>query len=661
MVANSVCGEMKNVKQFLKNNLSFFCFLGFSFILEISTLFIITGSLSIRFPYLSFFLWGAIFSIYNLISNHKIKNIFIYFVALIAIIINLFYVILFENTKTYFDFSMLSLIGETNKFSGTVTLNYWYIVYVTLLFITFIVSCSFLSKHVDSNYKLYCQKFISYLILIVSLIGQFASCFYINLVSESRFVNNLYKDTNDKYTNYGNSASFINELAKMTFFNNYNKLSYSQIDEYIYKETSSPTEKYSISKDNNLITILVESFEWFGFISDSNFYPNGANLSDDKLDLLFPNLRKFYNDSLIMNNHYSQNKTDISEDEALLGMYPSSAYINYGFPNTTLPSSISNSLKLQDKNISTRFFHSNENDFYNREKVSTSLGYDKLYFIDDMTDRGVTNYLVSDSCYSCMNLDSEVVEVMKDEMFPTDVRFYTHITSISMHGNYIYRNNMKRWHDKLNDLNINIENDYLKNYLAAVMEFDNSLGIMMEDLSNKGLVENTTIVLFSDHNTYLSDLSLQVKNIQFDNYNHKNYIELYRVPLMILDKNIKHTIINKFTTTYDITPTILDMFGIKYYKNLYYGNSIFSKEVSVLYSKASNIFIADEILFSNINNILFKGDVSNDYIEEIENKCLSLLKKMYYVNHIFEYNYFKSNDNYNKYVANFNNLNNFHN
>lgn len=649
------------MKQFLKNNLSFFCFLGFSCILEFSTLFFITGSFLVRFPYLSLFLLTMVFGIYNLISNFKIKNIFLGISALCVIIVNVFYIILFENTRTYFDFSMLLLIGETSKFSGTVTLNYWYILYAVLLFATFILSCSYLKKYVDESYKPDCQKLFSSLVLVISLIGQVISCFYINAISEERFINNLYKDTNEKYTNYGNSASFLNELAKMAFFNKYNKLSYDEIDEYIYKETSVPTEKYAISKDNNLVTILVESFEWFGFISDPNSYPNEANLSEEELDLLFPNLRSFYNESLIMNNHYSQNKTDISEDEALLGMYPSSAYINYGFPDSVLPSSISNSLKLQDENISTRFFHSNENTFYNRENVATSLGYDKLYFIDDMVNKGLTNYLVSETCYSCMNLDSEVVEVMKDEMFPVDVRFHTHITSISMHGNYVYRDNMKRWHDKLNRLNINIESDALKNYLAAVMEFDNSIGIMMEDLLNKGLLENTTIILFSDHNTYLSDLSLQVKDIKLDNFNDDDYIELYRIPLMIYDKNFNHEVINKFTTTYDITPTILDMFGIKYYKNLYYGNSIFSDDVSILYSKAFNVFIAEGLMFANINNIMFKDKgLSDDYIKEIENKCLSLLKKIYYVNHLFEFNYFKNSNHYNKYINSFNSLNNFH-
>ena len=44
-------------------------------------------------------------------------------------------------------------------------------------------------------------------------------------------------------------------------------------------------------------------------------------------------------------------------------------------------------------------------------------------------------------------------------------------------------------------------------------------------------------------------------------------------------KNEKTNCISKFTTTSDMIPTILDIFGIKGYKNLYYGNSMFIKNV----------------------------------------------------------------------------------
>lgn len=648
------------MKQFLKNNLAFLFHFILSVILELSTVAILTGSFMIREPWILLFNTLSLFFIFNLISNKKAKLITISSIFVIQLIINLFCVILFENTGTLFDFSMIQLVGESTMFLSTITINYWYIAYVVLLLIVYILVLSIFSKHIDETFKFNFQNFACSLLLICTIISQITVVHFSNRIREDNFVNSLYKDTNEKYVNYGGSGSFINELIKFAFYNNYNKLTDKEIEQFIYKKTNTPTEMFGLSSNNNLVTILVESFEWFGFISDPDLYPNGSNISEEQLDKLFPNLRAFYANSLVMNNHYSQNKTDISEDESLLGSYPSSSYISYIFPNNTFPNSTPNMLKQVDESIKTNFFHANMKTYYNREEMVTSLGFDNLYFVEKMEEKGYTNYIEKYGLGEggALNLDSEMFDLMKDEMFPNNERFYTHITTISMHGNYIYRHNMKKRLDKMEELKVQIEDDYLKNYMAAVMDFDDAIGIMMKDLEKKGLLDNTTILMYSDHNTYMSNLTYTTKDININEYNKNNYIELYRVPFMLYDSNLEPKIVNKFTTTHDIVPTILDLFGINHYSNMYFGNSIFSEDESVLYSKAFDIFIADGMYYRNINNILYKrDDISQADIDEAEAKSLELLKKIYYTNNIFEKNYFKSTANNTKYIEKINSIN----
>jgi len=649
------------MKRFLKNNLVYFSHFLLSIFLELSTIIILTNSIMIREPWLLLSISTALFFIYNLISNVKAKNILLNSIFIIQIIINIFCVILFENTGTLFDFSMIQLATESTDFLSTITINWWYIVFVFLLLTVYLILEIWLSKYIDKSHKFKYQNLICSILLGSTIIGQGAIIYFTNYINEERFVNSIYKDVNDKYANYGASGNFLNEIAKMLFFNNYNKLSYQEIDEFIYSEVSTPSSIHGISKDNNLITILVESFEWFSFVSDANAYPKGANLTEEQLDELYPNLRAFYNSSMVMNNHYSQNKTDISEDEAFLSSYPSSAYLSYKFPKNSYPYSTVNMLKSQDSSLTTSFFHSNIGSYYNREKVNKSMGFDNAYFVEEMEEKGYTNYvkLYGLGANGSMNMDSEMFEIMKDEMFKENERFYTHITTFTMHGNYIYRFNMQKHLDKMANIGVTIKNDYLRNYMAAVMDFDAAIGIMMEDLRSKNLLDNTTILLYSDHNTYMSELTYQVKNITVNNYNEENYIELYRVPFMLYDNNLDHQIINKFTTTSDIAPTILDLFGINYYTNLYYGNSIFSDNESILYSKAFDIFISDGMFYRNINNILFKReDITNNDIKQAEEKSLEIMKKIYYINHIFDYNYFNNEENYNKYINKINFINN---
>ena len=647
------------MKTFLRNNIIFFIYFAFSIIVELSGIFVITKSFFVKSPWLLLTISLLIFSIYNFIKSRKAKNITISILLILQAILSLVLVVVFDNTGTYFDFNMLKLIGSNNNFVVTIDINYWFIIYLVLLLSSFITLTVFFKKYQDKQYRPKSSIITSCVCVFAFLISHISVVISTNYISEEKFMNSLYRDTNEKYVELGTTGTAFNELYKMAFFNKYNKLTNSQIEEYIYTDVSTPTDKFGISKGNNLITILVESFEWFGFISDTNIYPNGANLSNAQLDDLYPNLRRFYNMSVVMNNHYSENKTDMSEDEALLGVYTSGDYMNYSFESNTLPTSIANTFKLQDTNISNNFAHNNDITFYNRNKFTPSLGYENLYFINEMVEEGATDYMAQANLGGMsMNLDSEMVETMKDYLFTKDKRFNTHLSTVTMHGNYVSRPNMKKWEDKMSSLGIEIENDYVKNYMIYVMEFDYALGLMLNDLESKNLLDNTTIVIFSDHNAYMNHLSQYVKNIY--DYDASNYNELVRVPLMIYDPNIDHQIINKFTTTYDITPTILDMFGINYYTNLYYGNSIFSNEESVLYSKAFDVFIADGLFFSNINNILYKSDnVTDTYIKEIESKCLALLKKIFYTNHIFYYDYFDDSQNYSTYITKINLINNF--
>ncbi len=648
------------MKQFLKNNIVFLIYLLFSVILEVSTLLIVTGTPLIRAPWISILYMCSIFLIYNLIRSKKGKCILLYSVSFFQLLINWLSELLFENTGTYFEYSMFKLVGGADQFAGTMSIDWLYISYTLLLVLLFVLISLHFTKHIEEKFSFYPQPILCSLLLLATTIGQIGTLIYHNSNSEERFIKSLYKDTNVKYTNYGNVGNFINELAKMVGFDKYNDLSSSQINAFLYTETNTKSDKFGISEGNNLVTILVESLEWYAFISDTEAYPNGANITEEKLDALFPNLREFYNLSVVMTNHHSQNKTDMSEDEALLGVYPSSAYINYNFAETTLPSSVANMLNTQDENIVNKFFHNNDYDFYNRTKVVTSLGYEDLYFIEKMGEYGVTNYFESKEKEhsNCMNVDSEMFNAMKDEMFPTDTRFNTHVTTLSMHGSYVERVTMKKYLEKMDSLNVYIEDSYLRNYLSYVMDFDAALGIMMNDLRDKNLLDKTTIILFADHNAYMSNLTYNVKDIKITEYSNKNYTDLYKVPLMIYDPNIEHQVISKFTTTYDIAPTILDMFGINYYTNLYYGTSIFNEEDSVLYSKAFDIFMADGLYFSNINNIIFRrSNVSDEYIKEVEQESLILLKKIYYINNIFELNHFKNSANYELYFSKISEIN----
>ena len=202
----------------------------------------------------------------------------------------------------------------------------------------------------------------------------------------------------------------------------------------------------------------------------------------------------------------------------------------------------------------------------------------------------------------------------------------------------------------MDSINIEIKNDLLRNYMAATMEFDHAIGVMINDLKDKDILDKTTIIIFSDHNTYYQGLSNSIKDIY--DYNNDNYTNLYRVPMMIRDSNLGHQVIDKFVSTTDIVPTVLDLFGINYYQNFYFGNPIFSNKESIIYSRAYNIFLTDKTYFYSINNLLYKDkSVDEEYLIDLENRAKIHLTKLEYIDKIFYHDFFKNKDHNNEFIS----------
>ena len=247
--------------------------------------------------------------------------------------------------------------------------------------------------------------------------------------------------------------------------------------------------------------------------------------------------------------------------------------------------------------------------------------------------------------------------------------FYSYVTTITMHGVYYARDNLKEetklLEDALNAVYLSgvyekvegkekdpepycymtDEQQILFQYMVTALDTDKAIGNLKKDLQEKGLWEDTVIVLFGDHNAYYHALSNYVKDI--DDYDtERKFTDLYNVPLMIHDVDLKqklgdkHTV-DKFTCTADIVPTLLDLLGIKYYTNLYYGNSTLSDKQSVLYSRAYDNFFSDGIVARSVNNVLYRHEsVSDESLAAYKAEGAALVGKIRYCDYIFRQDYF---------------------
>lgn len=652
------------IYQWGKNNIVILMYVLAAILIEMVSVLAVENNPTITRPFIELGLLGFIACLIGLVRKNKIRLGICIVLLLIQTILDLGFVIVFDMTGQYFDYGMLSLRNDAMGILESIPMNFiafYASLFVCIVYIVFGLRAVRRNAVIEVKGK---NRIISAAAGIIFLVCSIIAVANNNSRTVDKYSKMINNNQGSNYTSLGIIGNVVNEFAKGIVFTDTEFLSSNKIDDFLYESVMEKTPKFGVSSDNNVIVMLVETFEWFSFIK-SDEYPNGLDLTEEQLEYLFPNLTRIYNESVVMTNFHSREKTDISETLSILGSYPTDAYVDYDFEYNTLPQTVPNLMRsLADENIQTRSFHNGFKSFYNREKTHKIFGFESLtdsYDMYDMADKMIAEGKIKETTMHDYlskgerNLDSEMIETCKDVMFPTDKRFYTYITTITMHGIYYERDNLKEHMEKLKSVYTpkgTEEEAILMNYVSTVMEFDKALGIMMEDLENKGLLDNTTIVMFGDHNCYYQQLSNYVKDIE--DYDTKNYYtDLYKVPLMIYDKNLEHQKIDKFTCTSDMVPTILDLLGIRTYENMYYGNSVFSSRESVLYSRAYGIFVGDGIVCRSLNNLMYISDkVSKEYQEQFRSEAKELIDEIKYCDQVFYQDYFADEKNYSTFLEN---------
>ena len=180
------------------------------------------------------------------------------------------------------------------------------------------------------------------------------------------------------------------------------------------------------------------------------------------------------------------------------------------------------------------------------------------------------------------------------------------------------------------NINKNIEDEALKERLAyyecGVIGLDDAIGVIIDNLKQKGIYNNTTMLLYSDHYCYYNKESHLVKGFDIKDYSS---IELNTIPMVISSPGLKQLMVDKkdelanlgydftlnerFCSAYDVAPTILDLLGIKFNENFYMGHSLFrpadytyelngiTKDLVVYYSVTGGLFSQDTYTFNLVD------------------------------------------------------------
>lgn len=433
----------------------------------------------------------------------------------------------------------------------------------------------------------------------------------------------LYSTPQDKRTHimtFGMSTFYqrdvINTLSK-NVGKAYLKVKASQELSNVTKKPANQTSVTGSFAGKNVIMIMMETVEEYAVDKE-----------------LTPTLYYLLNDGYKFTRTYGVAKTNNTYDAEFKSltsmMYYNADNYMYSYDDNEFTNSLPAVLKA--RGYTANSFHSNVRTYFNRDNMHKALGFDHYYADESMTF----------SKYDGFPMDSEMFYQMRDLIAPIqDAPFFSFIITYSTHGPFSKDvNNRKsefaKYYARIEEDGrfADYEEQFI-NLLAAQMNLDEGLQILVEDLKQKSLLEDTLIVLYSDHKNYSSiDITKKYSNsnaIDEDAYDY----ELDIVPFSIYNPNIKTRHIDYVTSQYDITPTIFDLLGIEYVKEFYYGQSIFLYDSNQYESKpiifGYNRWIDSKMIIYD-REILYCDPSIDDpetYYLEIQSQVLKTIDKFH--------------------------------
>ncbi len=389
-------------------------------------------------------------------------------------------------------------------------------------------------------------------------------------------------------------------------------------DEYGYEKKDN--EFTNIFEGKNLIVIHAESLQTIAM----GLSFNGKEVT--------PNLNKLSSEGIFFNNFYSQVGVGTSSDAEFTfstSLMPSSngtVFVNYYDREYITIQKL-----LKEKGYYVFSMHGNDGDFWNREVMHKNMGYDMFfskenYVIDETIGLGL-----SDKSFFRQSI--QIIKNIKDSY---DGPFYANLITLTNHTPFSDVALLDEFDTTLK-VNINgqlVERDYINgsvlgNYFRSVHYEDAAIGEFIKELDQEGLLENTVIVIYGDHDARIdeeyynyfynydpyTDTVLNSNDYGYKLYNEYTYELDRKVPFIIWTKDKEFNIeVDTPMGMIDAMPTLGNMFG--FYSKYQMGHDIFSLEENmVVFTDGS--YLTDKIYYNAQKEEQFpitKDAINEEYI-----------------------------------------------
>ena len=331
---------------------------------------------------------------------------------------------------------------------------------------------------------------------------------------------------------------------------------YQKLNNYFKNRTVTAKNEYTgLFEGKNLIIIMMESTNDI-FINEK----------------YFPNFYKMVKEGWYWENNYSPRNscaTMNNEFSGMTGLYTiSNTCTASKYRGNKYYESIFNLFNRTD-NYVTFSAHDYTAAYYPRKSIHSNMGSNDYYSVERLGIRYSSAYI------NWANDDDFLKKVLSiiDNKTSKGEHFMTWLTTVSAHQPYTVSSIQG---DKY--LGMTKGTGYpsdIRRYMSKLKIQDQGLGILLEGLNKRGILDDTVIVLYGDHYPY--GISKSHINKVLD-YNTSNSMNAERVPFVIYNSTIEPKTFSDYTSYINIVPTLANLFNLDYDPRLYLGEDLLSDD-----------------------------------------------------------------------------------
>ena len=448
-------------------------------------------------------------------------------------------------------------------------------------------------------------------------------------------ISRLSKQWNREYIvmKFGIYTYQINDLtatvkSKINPLFGYDKNAKAFREYYENRKNETKTNEYTdVFKGKNILFIHAESIQ--NYLLDTSF--NGEDVT--------PNIKKIASEGLYFSNFYAQESVGTSSDTeftintSLMPASSGTVFVSYFDREYETTQKL-----LKDKGYYIFSMHGNNCSFWNRQNAHKSLGYDRFYCYnkDFKIDEKIGLGLTDKSFFRQAVPKISKIRKSKKNFMGTLIMLTNHTPFSGFEDDDSYKVTYKYKTTDENGDEVEKEAPYMEgtklgNYFKSAHYADQAIGQLFEDLDKEGILDDTVVVIYGDHDSKLkkseyrrfynyvpeTDSVLEEDDPNYKEVDYYEYELNRKVPLIIWSKDIKHKEIKKVMGMYDVGPTLANMFGYKMKYAL--GHDIFSIDENVVVFPDTN-WLTDKMYYNQTKGegkLLKEGDtVSVDYIDK---------------------------------------------